>query len=197
MQSKTLFRLGIAVFAFAILAALLVSLQPLASSDAFQDSVMKAGTIRVLEGLPHQNYYHDIFEEERKTKPNLELGGFHFYEGTLELSPGDVKKVVEILHRTSTYEPYLGEKKCGGYHPDFAVSWTLDHVQYHALLCFGCGEVKLLGPSGERHYDLERDSARELENILRNYHKNAPESTLPSILRFNKQLEKRFRKERP
>lgn len=197
MPSITLRRLGIAVVVVAIAAALLVSLQRFSTSDDFQASIFKSDTIRVLEGLPHQNYYRDIFEKERKSKPTQELGGFYFYEGTLDLSPKDMKRVVEILHKSSTYEPYLGEKKCGGYHPDFAVSWTLDHVPYHALLCFGCGEVKLLGPSGERHYDLNHDCESELEGILRNYHKNAPDSTLPDAVRFRKRYEKLSPKELP
>ena len=177
MHSKTLYRLGIAVCVLAIVVFWMTRPPRQPPCERFQNSVVKADTMRILEGLPHQNASREVFEKEIKTKPNQVLGGYHFYEAIRNLSPDDVKRVAEILHRSSTYWTH-SDKYCAGFHPDFAVSWTVDKLEYHALICFGCREIKLLGPGEEPYFDLSKTSREELIKILRPYHKDVPKSTL-------------------
>lgn len=177
MPSITLRRLGIALFVLAIIVSWLTRPPRQPPCERFQNSVVKADTMRILEGLPHQNTNREAFERELKTKPNLKLGGYHFYEATRNLSPDDMKRVAEILHKSSTYWTH-GDKYCGGFHPDFAVSWTVDKLEYHALICFGCREIKMIGPGEEPYFDMSPASREELKKILRTYHKDIPKSTL-------------------
>jgi hypothetical protein len=68
----------------------------------------------------------------------------------------------------------LGEKKCGGFHPDYAVEWSVGRDRYRALICFGCEEVKLFGPALESRNDLDRTAYKRLEELLKPYQKNRP-----------------------
>jgi len=176
MQSKILIGLGIiAVCVFAIVVFWMTRPPGQPPCERFQNSVVKADTMRILEGLPHQYLRREVFEKELKTKPNQKLGDYHFYEATRNLSPDDTTRVAKILQRSSTYNTHVG-KFCGGFHPDFAVSWTVDQLEYHALICFHCHEIKLLGPGEELHFDLTKTSHEELKKILRPYHKDVPKS---------------------
>ncbi len=75
------------------------------------------------------------------------------------------------MDSSATYKEFSGEKKCGGFHPDFAVEWQIGTAKYQALICFGCGEVKLFGPGYESRYDFHSET---IEKILKKYNKNRP-----------------------
>ena len=72
------------------------------------------------------------------------------------------------------------EKKCGGFHADFVIEWYRGQERYQAFICFGCCELKLLGPGINVLYDLgvchqqaagtqeaSRDAQRHWEECLR------------------------------
>ena len=59
-----------------------------------------------------------------KTKPTIQLSGFKFYREPLGLKDEDVRTLRGLLGNSSTYRSYSGEKKCGGFHPDYAVEWS-------------------------------------------------------------------------
>jgi hypothetical protein len=83
-----------------------------------------------------------------------------------------VKKLLTLLGSDGTLLTFSGEKKCGGFHADYALTWKVAGVEYAALFCFGCGEVKLFGPQQEFRYDIgEEDS---LTRILKHYVRNRP-----------------------
>jgi hypothetical protein len=148
----------------------------LASScrQSFTEAVPQAEKVVLYEGLPHQNYESRLLEEERRTKAVQDLNGYPFYQEPLTFIDGDAKRVSKILQDSGSYLPFSGEKKCGGFHPDYAVEWHVGAERYRALLCFGCDEVKLFGPGLKSRHDMERDAFEELQQILKGYRKNRP-----------------------
>jgi hypothetical protein len=130
--------------------------------------------ITFYEGLPHQMYEPDALEAEKRAKPTIELHGFPFYRQTLALKPGDEEKVKAALGDAQSYETYSGDKKCGGFHPDYAVVWSVKGSTYACLICFGCGEFKMYGPSGEAYYDIATAAKERLKAILASYRQNRP-----------------------
>jgi hypothetical protein len=124
------------------------------------------------EGLPHQTYEHEALVAEKKAKPTVTLHGFPFYRETLELKPGDDQRLRALLTDPASFAPYSGEKKCGGFHPDYAVEWSADGQTRQALICFGCREVKIYGPNGETTYDLGAEA--QFLDVLASYQKNRP-----------------------
>jgi hypothetical protein len=126
------------------------------------------------EGLPHQSYEPKSLARERGSKPTRELAGYPFYRDPLELKAEDAANLRAILADPGTTAPFVEEKKCGGFHPDYAVAWTSGGISRADLICFGCHEVLVSGPGGSTRYDLHMDAHRRLKSLLEPYVKNRP-----------------------
>lgn len=137
-------------------------------------TIRQAGTLTLYEGLPHPMYEADSLESEKKAKPTIELHGFPFYREPLALRAGDEEKLKEVLGDARSFDSYSGEKKCGGFHPDYAVGWSVAGTPYVCLICFGCAEFRLYGPAGEAEYDISRAARGRLTSLLASYQQNRP-----------------------
>jgi hypothetical protein len=137
-------------------------------------TIGRADRLTLFEGLPHQYYEKDALEKEMRTKETVQLHGFPFYRETLDLKEGDSRRLKDLLGNPSSYEPYSGEKKCGGFHPDYAVEWSFEGRAYHCLICFGCYEFRVYGPQGEQFYDIRAGAYEGLETLLKPFRKNRP-----------------------
>lgn len=100
--------------------------------------------------------------------------GYPFYRATLALKPDDERKVRELLGAASTYAPFEGGKKCGGFHPDFAFGWTISGKQYACLICFGCEEIKVFQDGSEAQSDIVGTRAERLKQLLAPYRSSRP-----------------------
>lgn len=129
---------------------------------------------KVFEGLPSPGYEPEVFKAEKAAKPTVEFGGYPMYRDTLDVSDADIAALVAILGDRSTYESFEGEKKCGGFHPDYAVEWTHEGATYRTLICFGCSEFKVIGPRGESRFDMAEGVSKRLKAILKPLRKNRP-----------------------
>lgn len=138
-------------------------------------TIRQAGELTLYEGLPHQFYEADSLEAEKKAKPTIELHGFPFYRETLKLIDGDEEKLKALLSDNRSYQAYSGEKRCGGFHPDYAVSWSVESKPYVCLICFGCGEFRMDGPAGETQYDIPHQTQVQLKKLLASYQQNRPQ----------------------
>ena len=137
-------------------------------------TIARAGRITLYEGLPHQSEERKSFDAERKSKPTLELHGYAFYREALNLNAGDEEKLRSLLKNPKAFEPFSGEKKCGGFHPDYAVEWSVGDKNYSCLICFGCGEAMIHGPGAKARYDIQPDSLKRLKDVLKSYRINRP-----------------------
>jgi hypothetical protein len=144
------------------------------SSKAFANGIASAEGVTLYEGLPHGMFESDKLESERRSKPVVELHGYSFYKELLDLRPEDAKRLTEILGDAEALKPFGGEKKCGGFHPDYAAEWKRGASAYQALICFGCNEVKLFGPDIESRHDMSEGADEKLEALLGGYRKNRP-----------------------
>jgi hypothetical protein len=145
-----------------------------APTTTFVDVVRVADVSVVFEGLPHQGYEGDLLEKERRTKPVEELGGYPFYKEPLQLTDADAKRLSKVLSDSSTLRTWSGEKKCDGFHPDFAAAYQQGTSVI--LICFGCQEAQVVGPLTSSRHDLDNKAYKELKNILSGYRKNRPAS---------------------
>jgi hypothetical protein len=160
--------LGLAALSlYAILAG--CSAKPPASA-----SISQSKTLTLYEGLPHQFNEPHALLAEKKAKPTVERDGFTFYSETLDLSARDAGELKALLANPHSFEPFSGEKKCGGFHPDYAVEWSVADKLYRCLLCFGCYEARIHGPLGVTTYDIESATFKQLKQMLTPYRKNRP-----------------------
>src|SRR5438552_3160376 len=81
--------------------------------------VAKADKVVLYEGLPHQGNERKLFDEETKTKKTVERHGFPFYSEPLPLEDGDAKELTKLFTDEKSFKAFSGEKKCGGFHPDY------------------------------------------------------------------------------
>lgn len=125
--------------------------------------------------MPHPGEFRKSYADELKTKSVTTLNGHSFYTEFLQISEADLKTLNTILQDDSTYELFEGEKKCGGFHPDYAIQWHARFTSYRALLCFGCGEVKLIHLGITQRYDLSYAAQEKHKSLLSSYRKNCPD----------------------
>ncbi len=135
----------------------------------------RATRLTLYEGLPHQMFEATQLKDELKTQPTVTLHGFPFYRETLPLKEEDAAKLKAILGDERSFAPYVGMKKCGGFHPDYCAEWEADGRVYRCLICFGCREVIVYGPGRGLHCDIHRDVEKNLEKLLKPYRKSRPE----------------------
>jgi hypothetical protein len=142
-------------------------LKPLVATIAKVDKVI------LHEGLPHPTE-EKSFENEKKTKKTADIGGWLFYAEPLAPTEADVKKLTDLLKAETTFVPFGGVKKCGGFHPDYAVEWTVGKDRHYALICFGCHEAKVYGPEKAVYVDIRKEGYDALLGLLKPYRKNRP-----------------------
>jgi hypothetical protein len=162
-----------------VLALVAVALGAVACGDAtdkFTGAIADVEELRLHEGLPHQRFERELLASERRSKAVRELDGYSFYEEPLSLSREEAAQLTGLLSDRKTFEPFSGEKLCGGFHPDYAIEWQNGSSSYRALLCFGCYEAKLFGPAIEVRHDLSTLAGHDLKALLAKHHKNRPPS---------------------
>lgn len=145
-------------------------------SGSWLERTGKADKVVVYEGLPHQGYYPELADKEQKSKDTIHIHNHAFYRDPLEIKVDDLSKLQSLLADSATFADWIGEKKCGGFHPDYCVESVTNSETRHALICFGCEEVLLSGTDFNSRIDIARDARPALARLLLPYRKNLPDS---------------------
>ncbi|MES2696566.1 MAG: hypothetical protein V4773_24065 [Verrucomicrobiota bacterium] len=66
-------------------------------------------------------------------------------------------------------KPWRGIKLCGGFHADYLLRWETAQGRSEAQICFGCHELKIVGPAGEIYGDLASEQVNALKELLAPY----------------------------
>lgn len=135
--------------------------------------IANADQIVLYEGLPHPLEEKGAFTQE-KAKKTVALHGFDFYEKPIAPQEADAKKLMALFTTPGTFPEFSGPKKCGGFHPDWAVEWKVGDDTYRALLCFGCHEAKIFGLQEDVYTDIGVEAYRQLKDLLNAYRANRP-----------------------
>ena len=90
------------------------------------------------------------------------------------MSLPDLAQLVQWFADESSFRKWIGEKKCGGFHPDYAVVATGDDGEYTMLMCFGCHEILIIGPRSSMRCDMNGDTNKPIETMLKEYRVNRP-----------------------
>lgn len=138
------------------------------------ESIAKANKVILYEGLPHQFFERAVLEKELANKKTVTFAEYPFYADTLELKQGDTKQLISLGGDRETYREFRGEKKCGGFHPDFALEFHVGKEKYYTLICFGCHEAIVVGPKTTVRTDLGEMGYKSLQAVLKDYKKNRP-----------------------
>lgn len=139
------------------------------------ERIRAAGSrVTLLEGLPHQLVEHSSFLRERERTGTVEVGGYHFYKAPRPLAPGEVETLLATVPDSRSYAPYSGPKRCGGFHPDFALRWGSGRAAVYTLICFGCHETQTVDRKTCLLADLPDEPFRRLQALLERLHAQRP-----------------------
>jgi hypothetical protein len=138
------------------------------------EGIRRASSLTLYEGLPHQSIEAAQLKVELATKKTIQLHGFPFYERALPVAAEEIEPLRRLSASADSFSHYDGPKKCGGYHPDYALAWKDGGTIHHLLICFGCHEMKLYGPRHELITDIRDDAYKQFETLLRKYRDQRP-----------------------
>lgn len=140
----------------------------------FFAAVGEAKAVAVYEGLPRATGAGARYEQEAKRPDLIHFEGYLFYAQPLAVPPAEKRKLTDIVMRPDAHQPFGGYKLCGGYHPDYAIVWTVEGETSGTLICFGCHEWKNFTPQGRLYEDISPVAYKELHAILAKYRVNRP-----------------------
>jgi hypothetical protein len=144
----------------------------LSASRPFTQSASSAKELFVHEGLPHQTWDRALLAAEKQRPDVIELAGFPFYTpATRALKGGELQ---QLIGNMETLTPFRGEKLCGGFHPDYCLSWTCEKATFYALVCFGCHEIILFDGKTKLRYDINNAAYPKLTAALAPYASKRP-----------------------
>jgi hypothetical protein len=147
---------------------------PVEESAATRQTLGQAGKITLSEGLPHPGKETAAFRTESARRDTYRLADFTFYKPAIKPGPNVTSKLKDLLASPSGLSEWK-EKRCGGFNPDWAVSWSTGfRKKDHALICFGCRQVIYLTPDAQLRYDLNPKSFNRLKDILATLRRKRP-----------------------
>jgi hypothetical protein len=136
--------------------------------------IARASSLTLYEGLPNPVWETDLYQRELETKKCVKLHDYPFFERTLDVSQSDREELRRLCVTPETYFTFIGEKSCGGFHPDYCLRWIDGETAYELLICFTCEEMKFYGPMQYLQADLRGDPYKRFKAVLGKYQDQRP-----------------------
>jgi len=160
----------------------------------FYEALKNADTLDVLEGLPHQWWESTLQQEEIRTNETLKIDGEFFYQKLLDVSSEKKalyteKFLQKKLFLRPTDLPII--KPCGGFHADYGLRWSKDgKFLAAALICFGCGEIHLVGDNVSVATDFSPEGHDYLSDALKPLRQSRPRVKIDNNLNQKPEIPK-------
>ncbi len=122
-----------------------------------------SGTVVSYDGFSHPGWNPKRLCLEILIKPRRIFHGHAFSHSATETST--VTKIAAVLSDQSSFEPWRGEKACGGFHADRYFRWSKDSKTWEVLLCMGCHEALLFHDGQSLRCDISRETAQLIKNV--------------------------------
>ena len=90
-------------------------------TEGIRASLEKTEQIYVFEGLPHQRD-SELLKTESKREDTTSIGGFRFYTPKVRARGEIASELRKTVRSAQSYTQWTGQKRCGGFHPDYADS---------------------------------------------------------------------------
>jgi hypothetical protein len=134
------------------------------ASVIYRTAASAATSLLVFEGLPHPMSEKQALETESKRKDTKKLLLYMFY--TPGADARNAEEIRKLLSNPAGLAVYRGPKGCGGFHPDYSISWQAGETSHYALICFGCGEIVFYDGKTSLRYDLPKDTLAKYKELL-------------------------------
>ncbi len=136
--------------------------------------IAKASSVILYEGMNRQLSESESIDRGILYKNPMILRGFAFYETPIPVINEDSATLIALCGTSQTFGRYAGPKFCGGFHPDWCVEFIAGQDVYQVLVCFGCREARLYGPTNEVFSDLKKETFNAFLDVLEPLHKELP-----------------------
>ncbi len=146
------------------------------SIDPFMRAIRNCEALTLHEGLPHPRWEPELLEQELQQKETIQIHGFHFYRAPLEVKLAEKRNLRRLCSQARSFQPYSGSKFCGGFHPDWCLTWKNGDAVYQVLVCLGCQEAQIHGPTSGLWTDFAPHAAGDLKYWLAKYGRQRPPS---------------------
>jgi hypothetical protein len=143
---------------------------PLEAAAPLLEALKKGVPITIHEGIKRFASLGST-EEALKRRGEWLIDLFQFFKtGTVDR---DTKALRDLLLKEGALGTWSGGKACGGFHPDFAITWKVAERDVSLMLCFGCHEAMFADEAGNLLYNLPKESYDALKGELEKF-KSAP-----------------------
>jgi hypothetical protein len=147
----------------AMIAELRANAVPVDKSGEWRKPITEGAVLTVHEGLPRPG--DELYQRESLRSDVQVTDGYAFY------TPGVVAKhradLANLLADASSYHGWSGAKECGEFHPDFAISWSVNRQTVTLLICYGCHEAIFTDGKTSLKYDLDHEAGKKMEPLLK------------------------------
>jgi hypothetical protein len=119
----------------------------------------------IYAGLSHPRC-DDDFLKEILLGPRKIIHGHGFKPK--RIAPNEVTEaVINHLWSGKAFEPWRGEKMCGGFHADYCLRWESNDGQFDVMICLGCSEALLFRDGEALRCDLQSDFWHLLRDLTK------------------------------
>ena len=136
-------------------------------------SLKKTDDLYVYEGLPHPGREKTYVEKERKREDLRQIKGHWFYEPKVKASGETRDRLMNLLFDESGFSvpgPNDPQKDCGPFHPDYAIAWKPEGEENYLMICYTCGEAKLISEGKTVTYEVYSN----LQEVLSEFQSKRP-----------------------
>ena len=120
-------------------------------------SLKKADDLFVYEGLPHPGRENPSFEKEKKREDVRQIEGHWFYDPKVKATGSTRDRLMNLLFDErgfSVPDPNVPPKDCGPFHPDYSIYWSSEGAENYLMICYTCGEAKLISGGKATTYEV-------------------------------------------
>ncbi|MCW1915071.1 hypothetical protein OJ996_15905 [Luteolibacter sp. GHJ8] len=132
-------------------------------SEFFTPPARKPDEIR--SGMAHPGFDFPKLAVQAIFCPRSMRRGHAFWCNDPALSNAKAEELSQILSDPATYQPWLGEKGCGGFHADWYLCWGSGDDLHEVILCEGCHEALIYYAGGFIRCDLDKKAYEKIVAI--------------------------------
>ena len=132
-------------------------------SEFFLPPVRKPDEIR--SGMAHPGFELPKLAAQSIFCPRAVRHGHAFWSNDPVLTDEEATQLAAILGDSATYEPWWGEKGCGGFHADWYLRWGEGDERREVILCEGCHEALVYFAGGFVRCDLSKEGFEKISAI--------------------------------
>jgi hypothetical protein len=162
---------------------------PVEASADIRKSLAGDARMKLNEGFPDPVKYPKLHQEARSEADENHfietIGGYDFYGSTDSLVQDFLDPIRKTLSNEASFEPL--EKLDRAFHPDHAVTWTIDGESRHSLISLKSKEVAFVDQDRQLRYRLTDTAHSTLCNEFKFQRRHRPDA-LEEAERFLKPL---------